>query len=159
MHECAFDEKHPVLRVGGAEWAPRCSFVVEVSPPDGRWVATASWDLPTLGNKVCQSSYFEVCRPQPEHAGCLRMGFAGSFLTGVLLTAWNSRPCDHSMSLPGLRIFPGSKLARCSRRGVLVQQLLHPRDISPELWIDLCKSFERLSISIREPIFEVATTT
>jgi hypothetical protein len=46
--------------------------------------------------------------------------------------------------------FRGPNWPDALERGVLVQQLLHPRDISPELWIDLCKSCERLSISIRE---------
>jgi hypothetical protein len=39
--------------------------------------------------------------------GLLTRGLAGSFLTGVPLTAWNSRPCGRSMWRPGLRTFRG----------------------------------------------------
>ena len=50
--------------------------------------------------------------------GWLTRGLAGIFFIGAELTAWNSRPCDRSTWLPGLRTFlaPGRPLSKSSLR-------------------------------------------
>ena len=52
--------------------------------------------------------------------GWLTRELAGSFLIGAELTASNSRPCDRSMWLPGLRTFqdPNRPLSKSSLRCV-----------------------------------------
>ena len=95
---------------------PKAEFTIVTRASSSAWIP----DLIAAAGPEVTETYidFFTSRSATGTPGLLTPGLAGSFLTGAPLMAWNSRPCDRSTWLPGLRIFrdPSRPLSKSSLR-------------------------------------------